>query len=259
MDIIEKEGLSVPEAVFSACMSLGIDEKTAQVQVLSAPGSRRVKVRVGKPGAAMPEAGSSAAALTGAGSSAAAPVQAAPRAATPAPYEASGPVSKPADYAPKVSVRKQPTPEQAEAARKDFEILLEKMGTPSKVEVKEHAGNIIFNLTGEKEGLLIGKRGATLEALQDALNGMLEAATGDREVFAVVDVADYRIRQERKVMDQARQLAEMVLADGVQQSMGPLSAADRRLVHLELKPMEGIETFSVGTGSVKKVMIQKKA
>jgi spoIIIJ-associated protein len=253
MDIIEKEGLSVPEAVFSACMSLGIDEKDAQVQVISAPGARRVKVRVGKPGVAMPEAGAASPA----------PAPSAPRAqapsAAPAPYEAPGPVSKPADYAPKVSVRKQPTPEQAEAARKDFEALLEKMGTPSKVEVKEHAGNVIFNLTGEKEGLLIGKRGATLEALQDTLNAILEAATGDREVFAVVDVADYRIRQERKVMDQARQLAEMVLADGVQQSMGPLSAADRRLVHLELKPMEGIETFSVGTGSVKKVVIQKKA
>ena len=54
MDYIEKEGLSVAEAVFSACRTLEIDEKVAQVQVLSAPGSRRVKVRVGKPGVVMP-------------------------------------------------------------------------------------------------------------------------------------------------------------------------------------------------------------
>ena len=49
MDILEKEGPSVPEAVFSACRALGIDEKEAQVQVISAPGARRVKVRVGRP------------------------------------------------------------------------------------------------------------------------------------------------------------------------------------------------------------------
>jgi spoIIIJ-associated protein len=168
------------------------------------------------------------------------------------------PVSKPADYAPKTSTRRQPTPEQAEAVRADFEKMLELMGTPSKVEVKEHAGNSIFNITGEKEGLLIGKRGATLDSLQDTLQAMLLKASGDPDVYGVADVADYRIRQERKIMDKARELAEQVLKDGVQQSMGPLSPAERRVVHLELKPMEGIETFSVGSGSMKKVVIQKK-
>ena len=246
MDFIEKEGLSVPEAVFSACMSLGIDEKDAQVQVLSAPGARRVKVRVSRPGVALP-----------------APEGVAPQAAASStsvsPAHSEAPHSRPADYAPKVSIRKQPSPEQAEAVRIDFEKLLEMMGTPSKVEVKEHAGNTIFNITGDKEGLLIGKRGATLDALQDSLNAMLETATKDRDVYAVVDVADYRIRGERKIMDKARELANLVMADGAQQTMGPLSAAERRLVHLELKPMEGVETFSVGSGSMKKVIIQKKA
>jgi spoIIIJ-associated protein len=245
MDFIEKEGLSVPEAVFSACMSLGINEKDAQVQVLSAPGSRRVKVWVGKPGVSMP---------LGAASS-----QEAAASAPEASPSSAAPLSRPSDYAPKVSIRKQPSPTQAEAARLDFEALLEKMGTPSKVEVKEHAGNTVFNIISEKEGLLIGKRGSTLDALQDTLNAMLESATGDREIFAVVDVAEYRIRQERKIMDKAKELAESVLKDGIQQTMGPLSSADRRLVHLELKPMAGIETFSVGSGSMKKVVIQKKA
>jgi spoIIIJ-associated protein len=243
MDFIEKEGLSVPEAVFSACMSLGIAEKDAQVQVLSAPGARRVKVRVGKPGVAMPDAGG------------AAPVAAAH--VSPSPSES--PMQKPADYSAKVSTRRPPDPAVAEAVRADFEKMLELMGTPSKVEVKEHAGNSIFNITGEKEGLLIGKRGATLDALQDTLQAMLFKASGDPDVYGVADVADYRIRQERKIMDKARELAELVLKDGVQQSMGPLSPAERRVVHLELKPMEGIETFSVGSGSMKKVVIQKKA
>ena len=54
MDFVEKEALSVPEAVFAAARVLGIEEKDAQVQVLSAGGARRVKVRVGKPGVQMP-------------------------------------------------------------------------------------------------------------------------------------------------------------------------------------------------------------
>lgn len=247
MDFIEKEGLSIPEAVFSACRMLDIDEKDAQVQVLSAPGSRRVKVRVGRPGIQMPAAESPS---NGGGHASPAAAQA---------VTDSAPLSRPADYQAKVSQRKQPSAAQAEAARVDLEALLEKMGTPSKVEVKEHAGNTIFNIIGgEREGLLIGKRGATVDALQDALNAMLETATGDRDIFAVVDVADYRIRSERKIMDKAKELAEIVLKEGGQQTMGPLSAAERRLVHLELKPMEGVETFSVGQGSTKKVVIQKK-
>jgi spoIIIJ-associated protein len=255
MDMIEKEGLSVPEAVFSACLSLGIDEKEAQVQVLSAPGSRRVKVLVAKPGVPMP--GGSGNGSTRAQGPATQPVSTPPSPVSMIESSSSS-LTKPADYAPKVSLRKAPTAEQAEAVRVDFEKLLELMGTPSKVEVKDHAGNKIFNITGDKEGLLIGKRGSTLDALQDALNAMLLAATQDRDLYAVADVADYRIRQERKIMDKARELAEQVLLDGVQQSLGPLSPAERRVVHLELKPMEGIETFSVGSGSMKKVVIQKK-
>jgi spoIIIJ-associated protein len=222
-------------------MSLGISEKEAQVQVLSLPGARRVKVRVGRPGAAMP-----------------APSENPAAAPSSSPAQAPAPLSKPAEYQPKVSQRKQPSAEQAESARRDLEALLEKMGVPSTVELKEHAGNTVFNVKGDKEALLIGKRGATADALQDALNAMLASMSGDKELFAVVDVDDYRLRQERKIMDKARDLAELVLKEGGQQAMGPLSAAERRLVHLELKPMEGVETYSVGQGSTKKVVIQKK-
>jgi spoIIIJ-associated protein len=253
MDMIEKEGLSVPEAVFSACMSLGISEKEAQVQILSAPGARRVKVRVARPGVTMP-------ALEGALNAPSAPV--APREAVPAAPAASQPerpFSKPADYTPKSSQRRSPSPEEAEAQRLRLEELLRLMGLSGNIEVKEHAGNTVFNIMSDKEGLLIGKRGMTLEALQEVGHAFLVSASGDPELFALVDVADYRIRQERKIMDKARELADLVLKDGLQQSFGPLSPAERRLVHLELKPMEGVETFSVGSGSMKKVVIQKKA
>ncbi len=255
MDIIEKEGLSVPEAVFSACMSLGIDEKDAQVQVLSAAGARRVKVRVGKPGVVMPADGQIAAfspapALAAAVSGSAEVSIASPSAETS--------YAKPAAYAPKTSNRPQPSLEQAEALRIDFAKALELMGTPSEVELKEHAGNRILNIVGPKEGLLIGKRGMTLEALQHLALEMLAKATAQADLYIVVDVADYRYRQEKKLMDKAMEAAERVRSQGGQETLGPLDPAERRIIHLSLKPFDDIETFSVGDGVSKKVVIQKK-
>jgi spoIIIJ-associated protein len=168
-------------------------------------------------------------------------------------------VARPADYQPRRSERRQPSPEQAEQLKKDIEKMLELMGTTMEVEMKQHAGNLVYNLKGEKEGLLIGKRGMTLEALQEVVADMAATLAGDKSVYAVVDIADYRTRQESKFMDQARELAQKALAGEGQQSMGPLSPAERRVVHLALQSMEGVETFSVGEGARKKVMIQKKA
>ena len=250
-DYVEKEGLSVPEAVFAAARALGIDEKDAQVQVLSAPGARRVKVRVGVPGAMLPPAdapagGASAPAGQDSG-------QAAP---------SSGPErwEKPADYAPQAApVRNAPDAAQAQRAAEDLERLLGAMGAPGKVETKERAGNVVLNvLSPEHENLLIGRRGQTAEALQTLINEFMGRREGDASLYVVVDVADYHGRQELRLIEKAKELAAQVLRDGGQASMGQLSSAERRIVHMTLKAMEGVESFSVGQGSVKKLVVQKK-
>jgi spoIIIJ-associated protein len=251
MDYIEKEALSISEAVFAAALALGIDEKEAQVQVLSAPGVRRVKVRVGRPGAVLPSLDTPTMTPTavsneaGVSQGASRAPQSHERPASTASFQSRG-------------ERLPPSAAQAESLRADMEQLLILMGTPSKVELKAHAGNTVLNLSGEFEGLLIGKRGATLDALQTVALQMLSTATGNHDSYVVVDVADYRTRQERKLMDKARELANQALADGQEQVMGSLSPAERRVVHLEIKSMEGVESFSVGSGSTKKVVIKKK-
>jgi spoIIIJ-associated protein len=242
--------LSIPEAVFSAARALGIEEKDAQVQVLSAPGARRVKVRVGIPGAVLPPVGQPGAA----------PAAAPQAAAVPSAESAPERFEKPADYAPQAAaVRNTPDAGQAERAAADLERLLTAMGTPGKVERKERAGNLILNvLSPEHENLLIGRRGQTAEALQTLVNEFMGRREGDPSLYVVVDVADFHGRQEQRLVEKALALAEQVLKDGVQQSMGQLSPAERRVVHMTLKPMEGVESFSVGQGSVKKLVIQKK-
>jgi len=249
-DYIEKEALSVPEAVFSAARALGIDEKDAQVQVLSASGARRVKVRVGKPGITMPPAD--------------APSAASPQAeAEPAREERSergDRYEKPADYQNQATVvRTAPTVEQARKAQADLEKLLAAMGTPGQVELKDRAGNTVLNIVApEHESLLIGRRGQTAEALQHLILEFMHHREGDPSLYLVVDVADYHGRAEQRLIEKALAAAEQVKKDGGQVSLGQLSAAERRIVHVTLKPIDGVESFSVGSGSVKKLVVQAK-
>lgn len=254
MEYVEKEALSVPEAVFAAARMLGIDEKDAQVQVLSAPGSRRVKVRVGKPGAVLPPVEAPSAPSEGG-----APES--PRRSSGESHEArEGRFEKPADYAPQAAVqRSAPNAEQAGRAQGDLTRLLAAMGTPAQVELKERAGNVVLNVVApEHESLLIGRRGQTAEALQTLINEFMGRREGDPTLYVAVDVADYHGRAEQRLIEKALSLAEQVVRDGGQVSMGQLSAAERRVVHMTLKPMQGVESFSVGQGSIKKLVIQKK-
>jgi spoIIIJ-associated protein len=237
--------------VFSACRALGIDEKDAQVQVISAPGARRVKVRVGRPGVAMPAAG-------------------APAAEEPAtrPSSESGGSrsffgagaserqSSPAAQAPMLRVP--PSPGQVESVRSDLVRLLELMGTPGTVEVKERLGNVVLNVVADKEPLLVGHRGATLEALYAMALEFLHRQSGDPSLHVVVDVADHHGRQEIRLIERAKEVAARVIESGQEEAMGTLSAAERRVVHMTLKELGGVESFSVGSGNMKKLVVQKR-
>jgi spoIIIJ-associated protein len=165
-----------------------------------------------------------------------------------------------ADYAPQAAVqRTAPGGEQAGRAKQDLERLLAAMGTPATVELKERAGNVVLNIVApEHESLLIGRRGQTAEALQTLINEFMGRREGDPTLYLVVDVADYHGRAEERLIEKAKALAAQVLQDGGEVSMGQLSAAERRVVHLTLKAMEGVESFSVGQGSTKKLVIKKK-
>lgn len=240
-DYIEKEGLSVPEAVFAAARALGIDEREAQVQVLSPPGSRRVKVRVGRPGVELPPP-----TLQPAGEPA----------PLPAPAASERPGLRPSQ--PSVE-RTAPTPEQAARAKADLERLLAAMGTPGTVELKERAGNTVLNVVApEHESLLIGRRGQTAEALQHLLLEFVHHREGDPSLYLVVDVADYFGRAEQRLIEKALAAAEQVKRDGGEVSLGQLSSAERRIVHVTLKPDGAVESFSVGSGSVKKLVVKAR-
>lgn len=97
--------------------------------------------------------------------------------------------------------------------------------------------------TEDDAGMLIGRKGATLDALQYLLNVAYGPRTGRR---LHVDVHDYRRRHHEKLIEQAHQVAERVRTTGRSVRMAPMGAADRKVVHNELQSFGDLETGSQG-------------
>ena len=108
--------------------------------------------------------------------------------------------------------------------------------------------------TPDDLGLLIGRRGETLAALQYLLNVMVSTRYEGQHVFSV-DVAGYRQRREQSLIELAHQIAGEVRSTGDVITLEPMSPAERRIVHLELQDEEGVTTESVGSGDRRQVEI----
>jgi spoIIIJ-associated protein len=115
-------------------------------------------------------------------------------------------------------------------------------------------GGPIIDLTGEDSGLLIGRRGQTLQALQFIVNLMVRKDFGEN-VRVVLDVEHYRQRREASLRDMATKVASRVVQTGRGITLEPMSAADRRVIHLSLANHQGVTTESVGFGEERKVTI----
>lgn len=97
--------------------------------------------------------------------------------------------------------------------------------------------------TDDDAGMLIGRKGQTLDALQYLLNVAYGPRTGKR---LSVDVHDYRRRHHEKLIEQALQVADRVRTTGRSVRMAPMSAADRKVIHNELQTFGDLETGSQG-------------
>jgi len=118
-------------------------------------------------------------------------------------------------------------------------------------------GGPVIDISGEDSGLLIGRRGQTLQSLQFIVNLIVRREFGE-SVRVVLDVESYRQRREASLRDMANKVAERVLQTGRSITLEPMSAADRRIVHISLADREDISTESVGFGEDRKVTIIPK-
>ena len=117
-------------------------------------------------------------------------------------------------------------------------------------------GGPIIDLAGEDSGLLIGRRGQTLQALQFLVNMIVRKEFDD--VRVVLDVENYRQRRESSLRDMATKVAARVAQTNRSITLEPMPPADRRIIHTSLSDHPGVTTESTGEGEGRKVMVMPK-
>ncbi len=135
--------------------------------------------------------------------------------------------------------------------------VLRLMGFAAAVRVREQDGMVAVQVTGDHLGALIGRRGATLDALQFLLGLMVARQTHVR-ARVLVDVEGYRERRRVVVEDLARRAAERVEREGREIALEPMEASDRRIVHTTLAETPAVMTFSRGEGPARHVVVAPK-
>lgn len=116
---------------------------------------------------------------------------------------------------------------------------------------------LIFEIEGQDAGLLIGRRGETLQALQFVVRMVTNRQLG-RKAYVVIDVEDYRERRSQMLRRLARRTAGRVASSGREDSLDPMSPAERRIVHMSLAGHPDVRTESEGEGNQRRVVIFPK-
>jgi spoIIIJ-associated protein len=147
--------------------------------------------------------------------------------------------------------------EKREEAAGVLREILERMRVDAEVSAFDDGERIILDAHGSESGLVIGKKGATLDALQYLVSRIVFRSPGDASPI-VVDAEGYRGRREDSLVDLARRLAEKAVRSGRPVPVEPMSAQDRKVVHNTLAEHPGVTTESEGDGNARRVVIFPK-
>jgi spoIIIJ-associated protein len=149
------------------------------------------------------------------------------------------------------AVREDEPPEDATDAEARIRALVTRvtvaMGLRCRVDVEETDEAITATCTGGELGLLIGKHGQTIDALQYLANAILARGGDEDRKPVVIDAAGYRARRKETVDALAVRSAERAVASGSRVELDPMTSVERKLVHERLKDYPGVETTSEGT------------
>jgi|YelNatPaOPRAMG01_1025707.scaffolds.fasta_scaffold11697_6 spoIIIJ-associated protein len=166
---------------------------------------------------------------------------------------------------PRVEARVRPSAERVDeglpSAREQLlefvEHVTEAMGIDVTIEVTETPDSIIADLAGDDLGILIGRHGQTIDALQYlaaiVVNGRRQ---GRRQI--VIDAEGYRERRESSLRALADRTAQKVARSGGEIALKPMTAAERKIIHLHLKDHPRVQTVSEGVEPYRKVIISPK-
>lgn len=128
------------------------------------------------------------------------------------------------------------------------------MGFGLQVDGAVEDDRILLRLEGDEAAELIGRKGQTLDALQFLLNRMLNRQLRDR-MPVVVDTGGYRQRRADALKELAERLGEKATRTGKIVAVNPMSAHDRRIIHMALREVPGVTTRSEGEGASRRLLI----
>jgi spoIIIJ-associated protein len=137
--------------------------------------------------------------------------------------------------------------ELAAEARELVGRIVDGIGVNAQIDVDEGEETITVSCTGPDLGMLIGRHGQTIDAIQYLANAAMYRGHSDERKEVVVDAAGYRARRRTSLEALAVRSAERALAQGEPVELEPMTAVERKVVHLRLKELDGVETTSEGT------------
>lgn len=147
--------------------------------------------------------------------------------------------------------------EQAQEAETFTRGLVDAFGAPATVAtIIDDEGGILVDVTGADLGLLVGPRGATLQAIEELVRTVVQRRTEGHGTRINVDVAGYRARRREALAQFAEELAATVRESGQEKALEPMSPSDRKVVHDTIAELEGVATMSEGEEPRRRVVVR---
>jgi spoIIIJ-associated protein len=149
--------------------------------------------------------------------------------------------------------------ELASEARELVTRIADGIGVVGRIDVDETEDTITVSCVGPDLGMLIGRHGQTIDAVQYLANAVMWRRHPDDRKEVVIDAAGYRERRRVSLEALAVRSAERALTDGEPVELEPMTAVERKVVHLRLKEFDGVETTSDGTEPNRYVVVHPVA
>lgn len=155
----------------------------------------------------------------------------------------------------KKAERKEASLAEVEVAGRQFlDRIFEEMHLDVTIEVKEKDGYLVFDLKGDHLGILIGRRGDTLDALQFLLNLVINDKNCTK-VKGIIDIENYRAKREETLINLSHKLAAKARKSGQKVILEPMNPQERRIIHMALQNDRRVSTYSEGEEPYRKVVI----
>lgn len=133
--------------------------------------------------------------------------------------------------------------------------LLEHMGVRAEIEITDKKdGGINVNLSGKGMGVVIGRRGETLDAIQHLTNYAVNHGS-EKRLHISVDAESYRAKREEALVRLAEKMAAKVIKYKRSMALEPMNSYERHVIHAALQDYEGVSTSSIGTEPNRRVVV----